>query len=133
MPLLVNVQLFPLAVLWIHTGFNANLNPAFYLNADPDPGANIMRIHADPDPGHSLKSQKVEFLHENMFKVGNKSKSYGTYMCLFERQETGFICQFWSISMLLETGSAFPIRTQIQDSQMNPNPCRSRSTQLSPA
>ncbi len=30
------------AVLWIRTGFNADPDPAFYLNADQDP---------DPDPG----------------------------------------------------------------------------------
>jgi hypothetical protein len=45
MPLLVNEQLIPLAILWINTGFNADPNLAFYLNADPDPGANLMRIH----------------------------------------------------------------------------------------
>ncbi len=31
-----------------------------------DPGAKPMRIHADPDPGQTLKSQKVEFLHEKI-------------------------------------------------------------------
>jgi hypothetical protein len=38
-------------VLWIRTGFN--VDPAFSLNADPD-----------PDPGQTFESQKVEFLHE---------------------------------------------------------------------
>jgi hypothetical protein len=61
MPLLVNVQLIPLAVLWIHTGFNADPNPAFYLNADPDPGAIPMRVHADPDPGKTLSHKKMNF------------------------------------------------------------------------
>ncbi len=55
-------------VLWIRIGFNADADPAFYLNPDPDPdpGNQPMRIHADPDPdpGQTLKSQKVEFLHE---------------------------------------------------------------------
>jgi hypothetical protein len=40
-------------VLWIRTGFNADPDPAFYLNVDPD---------ADPDPGQtSRQTQKVEF------------------------------------------------------------------------
>jgi len=37
-------------VLWIRVGFNADPDPAFYLNADPD-----------PDPGQTFKSQKVDF------------------------------------------------------------------------
>jgi hypothetical protein len=58
------------AVLWVRIGFNADLDPAFYLNADsdPDPGSETtkpMRIRADPDsnPGHTLQSQKVEIFH----------------------------------------------------------------------
>jgi hypothetical protein len=52
-------------VLWIRIVFNADLDPAFYLIADPDPGS---QNKADPDPyldpelGQTLKSQKVEFL-----------------------------------------------------------------------
>jgi hypothetical protein len=38
-------------VLWICFGFNADPDPAFYLNAGPD-------------SGWALQSQKVEFLHE---------------------------------------------------------------------
>jgi hypothetical protein len=49
-------------VLWIRIGFNADTDPAFYLNEDPDPGSQIKAIHADPDldPGQTLrlKSQK---------------------------------------------------------------------------
>jgi hypothetical protein len=54
-----------LAVLWIRLVFNADLDPAFYLNGDPDPGR---QSKADPDPypdpdrGQTFKSQKVEFL-----------------------------------------------------------------------
>jgi hypothetical protein len=52
-------------VLSIRTGFNADTNPAFFLNADLDPGS---QTNADPDsdPGKILKSKsdKVEFLHE---------------------------------------------------------------------
>ncbi len=57
-----------------HIGFNANPDPAFYLNADtdtdPDPGRkpNPMWIQADPDPDldpdQTFESEKVEFLHE---------------------------------------------------------------------
>ncbi len=38
--------------------------PAYYLNTDPDPGSQLMRIHADPnpDPGQTRKLQKVKFL-----------------------------------------------------------------------
>ncbi len=51
---------------WIPIGFNADLDPAFHLNADPnpdpDPGS---QTNADPDtdPDQSLKSEKVEYLH----------------------------------------------------------------------
>ena len=63
----MNVQdrtggLFP--VLRIRNGFNADpdLDPAFYLNADPDIGS---QTNADPYPDQTLPSQKVEFVHEN--------------------------------------------------------------------
>ncbi len=48
-------------------GFNADPDPALYLNADPDTNPDPRnQINADPDqdPGHNFKSQKVEFLHE---------------------------------------------------------------------
>jgi hypothetical protein len=45
-------------VLWIRIGFNADLDPAFYLNADPDPGS---QANTDPDAGQSFESQKVKF------------------------------------------------------------------------
>ncbi len=51
----------------ICTGFNADLDPAFYRNAgqdpDTDPGVPPMWIHADPDPdpGQTLPSQKDRF------------------------------------------------------------------------
>ncbi len=58
----------------IRSGFNAALDTAFYLNAnpDPDPGS---QTNADLDLGHTLKFQKVEFLHENILKAGNRSKN----------------------------------------------------------
>ncbi len=43
----------------IRIAFNADPDPPFYLNADPDPG----RIHADP--GQTLTSQRVGFWNEN--------------------------------------------------------------------
>ncbi len=51
-------------MLWIHTGFNAGPDPAFYLNADPDleSGGQPTRIHGDPGHGQTLLSLKVEFL-----------------------------------------------------------------------
>jgi hypothetical protein len=44
--------------------------------ADPDSGS---QTNADPDPAKALKSQKVEFLHEKILKVSNRSKNIGTY------------------------------------------------------
>ncbi len=57
-------------MLWIRCGFNADLGPAFYLNADPDPG---IQTNADPnlDPGQTLKSHKVEYLHEKYHFCGS--------------------------------------------------------------
>jgi hypothetical protein len=54
------------AVLWIHLGFNADPDPAFYLNAAPDPGS---QTYTDTDPSQTFKSQKVEFLMEALFKI----------------------------------------------------------------
>ncbi len=50
----------------IRIGFNADPDPAFYLNADPDPDPDPgSQINADPDPdpdpGETLPSQKVGF------------------------------------------------------------------------
>jgi hypothetical protein len=42
-----------ISVLWISTGFNADPDPAFYLNADPD-----------SHPDQTLKLQEIELLHE---------------------------------------------------------------------
>ncbi len=88
-------------MLWILISFNADSDPAFYLNADPDPGSQTNAdADPDPDPGQTLKSQKVKFLHENIVKVGDRSKSIPTKLQnLFEMQEPG--SQFWSTFMLL--------------------------------
>jgi hypothetical protein len=45
-------------VSWIRFGFNADLDPPFYLNADPEP---VSQTNADPDPGQTLNSQIVKF------------------------------------------------------------------------
>ncbi len=71
-------------MLWIRIGFNADPDPAFYLNVDPDtypdPGS---QTKADPGGSGSLSEFrviKVKFLHENIIKVpvGNRSKNIHT-------------------------------------------------------
>jgi hypothetical protein len=49
--------------------FNADPDPAFYLDLNPDPDSQTNVIHADPDPGQTLPSQNVESLHENILYV----------------------------------------------------------------
>jgi hypothetical protein len=52
-------------VLRIRLGFGAVLDPAFYLNADPDPDPGSQTdARPDLDPVQTLLSQNVEFLHE---------------------------------------------------------------------
>jgi hypothetical protein len=55
-------------VLWIRIGFNEDLDRAIYRNAGRIriQEAKPKRIHADPDPEHgqTLKSRKLNFLHE---------------------------------------------------------------------
>jgi hypothetical protein len=48
------------ALLWICIGFNADPDPAFYPNADPDQDSGS-QTNAYPDPCQTLKSQKVEY------------------------------------------------------------------------
>ncbi len=52
------------AVLCMRISFNAD--PAFYLSADPDPRS---QTNADPNSSPTLKSQKVEFLHNIIYTV----------------------------------------------------------------
>jgi len=54
-------------VLWIRIGFNANPDPAFYLNAELDPGS---QTNADPDPDQTYKSKNMNFNIKNILKVG---------------------------------------------------------------
>jgi hypothetical protein len=54
-------------MLRIRIGFSADPDPAFYLNADQDPGSQTNAgIYADPDPGQALLSQKVGLLNEKV-------------------------------------------------------------------
>ncbi len=47
---------------------NSVVNPAFYLNTDPDPNPDpVSQSNADPDPGQTLKSQKVDFFYMKMY------------------------------------------------------------------
>jgi hypothetical protein len=47
-------------VFWIRIGFNADPDQSFCPNA----AGSQTNADPDPDPGQTLKSQKVEFLHE---------------------------------------------------------------------
>ncbi len=58
--------------------FEYGSGSSFYLNADPDQGAKLMRLHADPGPGHPLPSLKVEFFNEKytLRTVGNRYNTF---------------------------------------------------------
>jgi hypothetical protein len=62
-------------LLSIRIGFIANPDPAFNLNADPNPnpGAKPMWIHAESDPGLTVTSQKFDYSIENILSIGNRS------------------------------------------------------------
>jgi hypothetical protein len=51
-------------VLRIRISFNAEPDPAAYLNTDPDPGNLTI---ADLDPGQTLPPQKVQYDMKNMY------------------------------------------------------------------
>jgi hypothetical protein len=58
-------------------------------------GGKPMRIHADPGPGQTLKSQKVEFSHKKILKVGNSKKIPMKFkQKLFDRQDSGLLIFF---------------------------------------
>ncbi len=51
-----------------------DLDPALYLNADPDQGGHTHADpYTDPDPGQTLPSLKVEIYMNNVLYVGNRS------------------------------------------------------------
>ncbi len=65
-------------------------------------------------PNIDASKSFLNFYMKNILKVGNRSKNMpcSKVQKLFWKSGTRFICQFWSIFMLLE--SAFPIRIGIQ-------------------
>ncbi len=80
--------------MWIRIGFNADPDPAFYHNAEPE---NQINADPDPDPGQTLKSQKVEFLHENMLKVRtikDKKLSYEGTKAFLKGRKPGLFVNF---------------------------------------
>ncbi len=86
--------------------FNAYPDPAFYFKEDPDPGN-----YTNADPSHKLlvKRHTLQYLLR--------------YRNLFERQHTRFICQFRSISMLLDPDAHFFSNTDPDPGK--PNECGS--------
>ncbi len=79
---------------------------------DPD-SAFYRNVNVDSDPGSQtkwifkiFKVTKVNFYKGNILEVCNRvNKKKHTYKSILERQETRFICQFLSISMLLDLDS----------------------------
>jgi hypothetical protein len=71
MPIRIHIQLF------ISIGTDLDMDPAFFHNADPDPGKKPMRIQADPDPYpvQTLKPQKVTFYIKNILNVAKRLKT----------------------------------------------------------
>jgi hypothetical protein len=84
-----------------------------------------MRIHADPDPdpGQTVKSQKVECLHKKILQVGNRSKNIPTKIRRYTKafligRNQGYLLILVNFDAPgSESGSAFPIRIRILDSQ----------------
>jgi hypothetical protein len=72
---------------WFKCGSGFN----FYIGANPDPRSQT-NAGPDSDPGQTLKSQKIEYLHEKynlVGRYGNRSKNLPTirrYKSHFERQ-----------------------------------------------
>jgi hypothetical protein len=60
---------------FLRVGFNADPDPAAYIDADPDPDLwNQTNADPDLDPVQASKSRKVEFLHKNIsLKIGQKT------------------------------------------------------------
>ncbi len=72
-------------------------DPAFYLNADPDPGrqTNVEPCCPDPYPSHILKSQKVEFFYiknTGILEVDDMILGQKNRTKLGSSKETRFIC-----------------------------------------
>jgi hypothetical protein len=70
--------------------------------------------HADPDPCKALKSRKVDYLHENILKVGigNRSKKNLQITKAFWKGRKPLF--FYLVNLNTPgSGSAFPIRIRI--------------------
>jgi hypothetical protein len=83
--------------------FNSMRTP----DPDTDPGS---QTKTDPDPGQTLKSRKVEFLHEKYRylkkgtgkKVKEHTGSSESTKSILKGREPGSFLLIWSISMLLD-------------------------------
>jgi hypothetical protein len=62
-------------VFWILADIYADSDPdpAFYLNADPEPVSQYADLDPDPDPGQNFPPQKFHFYIKNILYVANKS------------------------------------------------------------
>ncbi len=115
------------SVLWIHIGFNADPdpNPAFYLNADSDPGSQINKDSCGFGPGSWSDFKVTKSLIYNLLKVGNRSKNitYEGSKAFSNGRKPGFFVNFCLLPCHAPgSGSAFPIRIRTQDSQMRTDP-----------
>ncbi len=99
-------------------------------NADPDPGS---QTNADPCRPRSW-SQQLNFYMLNILKVGtgNRSRNLHTKVnkAFWNAVKPGTILVNLVNFHAPGSGSAFPIRIHIQDSQMNADLCGSGSTTL---
>ncbi len=99
------VDVFP-TVLWIRISFSADLDPALLISVwIRIQVAKPMRTRINGSGSFSdLKAIKSWILHlKNILKVGNRPRNIPTKVqSIFERQDTGFICKFWSASLLLD-------------------------------
>ncbi len=106
-----NCQPLKHAVFRIRIGFNQYPDSDPDLNADPDPDPDPeSQTSADPDLNFSqpLPSQSWILTMKNVLYVSSVicQKTYlRSFESHFERLEIRFICQFWSVSLLLDPDS----------------------------
>jgi hypothetical protein len=100
-------------VLWIPIGFNADLDPAFYLNADPDPDLYPGgQTNVEPDPDLDPSHKKLNFYMKNVLQVISQQTYLRWYKSLFETQETRFICEFSAAGLIPSASSVLPTPNQ---------------------
>ncbi len=84
-----------------------------------------MQIHADQDtdPDQTFESQKIEFYMKNILNVDKRSKKH-TYegTKAFLEADNQVYLEMLAKFRAPGSGSAFPIRIRIQDSQKNADP-----------